>query len=63
MTTLENLKLVLKATAHIIEMDDTITYAEQFNCIDALRKLRTKLEDLLSWEEKHNDARRTSHRS
>lgn len=53
MTTLENLKLVVKATAHIVEMDDTITYVEQLDCIDALRKLRTKLEDQLSWEEKH----------
>ena len=43
MTNKENLKLVNKAIQSIIDMEDVGTLDEQFDAIDALRKLRTKL--------------------
>ena len=39
----ENLQLVNKALMSIIEMFDTDTIDEQMDCIEALKKLRTKL--------------------
>ena len=40
-----NLELVDKALMSIIEIFDTDTLDEQLDCIEALKKLRTKLKD------------------
>lgn len=45
MTDKENLALVNKAIQCIVEMEDVDTLDEQLDCIDALRRLRTKLKD------------------
>ena len=37
--------LIDKALMAIIEMEDTDTFDEQMDCIEALKKLRTKLKD------------------
>lgn len=42
----KNLRLIDKALMAIIEMDDTLTCGEQLDCIDALRKLRTKYQHI-----------------
>lgn len=46
MNAVKNLKLIDQAIMSIVEMDDTITCDEQLDCIDALRKLRTKFEQV-----------------
>jgi hypothetical protein len=43
MTVTENFKLVNEALMSIIKMDDTETFDEQCDVVDALRKLRIKL--------------------
>ena len=45
MTTTETLKAIDTALMAICELTDTDTLDEQLDCIEALKKLRTKLKD------------------
>lgn len=45
MTIAQNIKYVNQAIALIILTDDFSTIDEQFDCIDALRKFKSKLEE------------------
>ena len=53
MTTIQNIEYVSHAIALIVMTTDVDTIDEQFDCIEALRKLKRKL------EVKRNDTRRT----
>ncbi len=45
MTTMQNIEYVNQAIAFIVLTEDFDTIDEQCDCIDALRKLKSKLEE------------------